>query len=68
LNELTQRMAGESTEPDNRVSGGPLVSREQYLYDLDELGYEDGRVEPYGLMKPEEIDIWTAAINDTDSH
>jgi hypothetical protein len=68
ITELMARMAAEQTEPDNRVCGGPLVSREQYLYDLDALGYEDARVEPYGLMKREEIEIWTAAIDDKDAH
>jgi hypothetical protein len=41
-----------------------LLSREQYLVDVERFGYRDARVEPLGRMTPEELDVWTAAINE----
>lgn len=40
---------------------GTLVSREQYLIDL-ERGYQDARLGPKGNLTKEEADQWTAAI------
>ena len=42
---------------------GTLLSREQFLYDLNALGYEDARLEPRGNMSRHETEIWTEAIN-----
>jgi hypothetical protein len=36
------------------------------LHDLERLHYRDGRETPRGPMTPEEIAIWTAAINKRD--
>lgn len=47
-----------------RVCQGPLVSREQYLADIMEWGYEDARLLPRGRMTREDIAHWTAAIED----
>jgi len=44
------------------VCKGTLLSREQYLVDL-ERGYRDARLPPVGTMSPEQIAAWTAAIN-----
>jgi hypothetical protein len=63
-NELTRRFAAESSESSNVVCNGTLLSREQYLYDLEHLGYSDARIEPIGRMTREETGIWTAAIGD----
>lgn len=55
-----------STEPGDLaddVCNGTLLSREQYAYDLDVLGYDDGRVEPRGQLTPHEVNIWAAAID-----
>jgi hypothetical protein len=41
---------------------GTLLSREQYLFDIDQLGYTDARLRPHGDMTPEEAEIWTRAI------
>jgi hypothetical protein len=65
VDELVARFAADRLEPNNRVCGGTLLSREQYLDDLIRLGYGDARVEPYGLMTRQEAEIWTAAINAT---
>jgi hypothetical protein len=45
-----------------QVCGGTLLSREQYLPDVLQHGYEDGRVMPYGTMSAEEVAQWTEAI------
>ena len=62
IHELMCRLADEQKEPDNRVCFGTLLSREQYLHDLQQLGYLDARVEPHGGMTREEARIWTDAI------
>lgn len=41
---------------------GPILSRAQYLPDLDEWGYKDARLKPLGRMSAQEIAHWTAAI------
>ena len=62
LNELTARLAAQQTEPANPICLGTLLSREQYLFDIDQLGYTDARLRPHGEMTPEEVAIWTKAI------
>ena len=54
--ELNDRSAAD------KVCYGTLTSRAQYLIDIREWGFADARLEPYGGMKPEDIDQWTAAI------
>ncbi len=66
VNELSVRVADDRSEPDNRVCNGTLLSREQYLPDLAQYGYRDGRLEPLGRMTRAEASIWTAAIGDAD--
>jgi hypothetical protein len=46
-----------------RVCQGTLLSRAEYLIDIEQWGYEDARVLPRGPMTPEEIAQWTAAID-----
>lgn len=60
---LTERLAGLRQEPDNHVCRGTLLSREQFLFDLDQLGYIDARLPPHGTMTPEQAKIWTRAID-----
>jgi hypothetical protein len=47
---------------DDRLCGGTLLSREQYLADVEQRGYQDLRERPLGAMTPEQIQVWTAAI------
>lgn len=63
-NELRLRFDTDRVEPDNRVCHGTLLSREQYLVDLDRFGYSDARVEPRGRMTENEIEVWTNAISE----
>ena len=44
------------------VCDGTLLSRQQYLVDVDERGYADGRLAPRGAMTAVDIAHWTAAI------
>ncbi|HEY3303150.1 MAG TPA: hypothetical protein VGL70_06400 [Candidatus Binatia bacterium] len=48
------------TEP---VCQGTLLSREQYLIDIEQWGYKDPRLIPGGTMTPAETDLWTEAID-----
>jgi hypothetical protein len=50
-----------------RLCLGHLLSRSQYLPDLD-WGYRDGRLAPYGTMTPGEIEIWTRAADEPEPH
>jgi hypothetical protein len=61
---LLDRLRGELTENADvgRLCQGTILSRQQYLPDVLEWGYDDGRQTPRGNMSPEEIADWTAAI------
>jgi hypothetical protein len=62
--ELASRFLAEGPDPDNRMCNGTLLSREQYLTDLERFGYRDARAQPDGGMTEGEIEIWTSAIGD----
>lgn len=61
--ELLDRMERELIAPDpvKTVCQGTLLSRSQYLADIDLGGYADARIEPLGKMTPEQIALWTKA-------
>lgn len=48
--------------PDAHVCLGTLLSREQYLTDIEQWGYRDGRLAPTGRMSEEDTSRWTQAI------
>ncbi|HEX5760283.1 MAG TPA: hypothetical protein VF121_13935 [Thermoanaerobaculia bacterium] len=50
-----------------RVCRGTLLSREQYLPDVERWGYRDARLPPTGTMTPHEIELWTARIEEDGS-
>jgi hypothetical protein len=60
IRRLKQELGNRSGTP--AVCQGTLLSRAQYLVDLDGWGYEDGRLPPHGTMTPEQRQRWTAAI------
>jgi hypothetical protein len=64
LHELLRRQqqALGSTPPKARLCRGTLLSREQYLPDIEQWGYQDARLEPRGTMSAEEVAIWTDGI------
>lgn len=51
--------------PEHRVCFGPLLSREQYLVDIEQWDYRDARILPVGNMSASDTAIWTDAIPDT---
>ena len=62
---LTARLAAETRQPpeaDPHVCAGTLLSREQYLHDVEQLGYVDGRLTPASTMTPQDVAVWTDAI------
>jgi hypothetical protein len=66
LEELLRRLQKEmrSSPPAERVCQGALVSRAQYLVDIESWGYQDPRLAPQGNMTEEDVAHWTAAIKD----
>jgi len=65
IKDLIARVAAELDVPtrNSKVCQGTLLSREQYLVDVDEWGYEDARLAPRGTMTEEQIAEWTAGID-----
>ncbi len=55
---------GGRAAPATRVCQGTLLSRAQYLVDIEKWGYEDARLEPQIQMTPRDIAHWTKAIGD----
>ena len=63
IDELLDRAKNEpKADAGIRLCRGPLLSRAQYLVDVERWNYVDAREVPLGTMTPEEIDIWTKAI------
>ena len=46
-----------------KLCQGTLLSRGQYLVDVDHWGYEDARLVPRGTMTQEDVAWWTACIS-----
>ena len=66
MQNLLQRLHSEmsSGSPTDRVCQGTVLSRAQYLVDIQHWGYEDARLRPRGNMTAQEIAQWTAAIEE----
>jgi hypothetical protein len=65
MDKLVARLAAETRRPlakDPHVCAGTLLSREQYLHDVEQLGYVDGRLTSASTMTPEDVAGWTGAI------
>ena len=62
--DLMERLRQETLRepPPTLVCAGTLLSREQYLPDVEQQGYRDGRIEPFGTMTPRQVTEWTDAI------
>jgi hypothetical protein len=50
------RSAGE------QVCRGTLLSPTQYLIDVEQWGYHDARLPPFGTMTPEQVEHWTEGV------
>jgi hypothetical protein len=65
MEKLVSRLAAETRQPppaDPHLCAGTLLSREQYLHDVERLGYVDGRLTHASTMTPEDVDHWTGSI------
>ena len=64
MKELLNRLQSEisSPPPTDLLCQGTILSRAQYLIDIEHWGYQDGQLAPRGHMTSEEIALWTAAI------
>lgn len=65
MDRLIARLAAETRQPpadDPHVCAGTLLSREQYLHDVEQLGYVDGRLTAVSTMTPDDVATWTEAI------
>jgi hypothetical protein len=64
--ELVRRLQAEGapSRDEARLCRGTLLSRAQYLVDIEKWGYEDARLEPQIQMTSRDISHWTKAIGD----
>ncbi len=64
LEELMERLRQEQEQPlpGKRLCRGTLLSREQYLVDVQQWGYVDARLGPGGSMNAGQVALWTDAI------
>lgn len=63
IDELVDRLQREpAADKAIRLCRGTLLSREQYLDDIERWDYVDARLVPLGTMTPEETAVWTEAI------
>ena len=67
MSDLLQRAQEElSSAPAERICRGTLLSRAQYLPDVQNGSYRDARLEPASHMTAADIANWTAAIEASD--
>lgn len=67
MDQLLARLQKETADPprEGRVTRGPLISRAQYLIDIEQWGYADARIGPQGVMSADDVAKWTAAIDNS---
>jgi Uncharacterised nucleotidyltransferase len=60
LRGLTERLLGETAAapPGERLCQGTLLSRSQYLVDVECWGYQDARLVPRGALDPDQMVRW----------
>ena len=64
MDELTERLRSETgaAPPQTAECAGTLLSREQYLPDVAQHGYDDPRLSSQSTMTPADVAEWTTAI------
>jgi hypothetical protein len=65
MQDLLERLKADVAQPPvarPHVCAGTLLSREQYLHDVEQLGYVDGRLTPVSTMTEADVATWTEAI------
>jgi hypothetical protein len=60
---LLARLASEGAPrpEEKRLCRGTILSRSQYLLDIEERGFKDARLPPHGSMSEGDLAIWTEA-------
>jgi hypothetical protein len=58
------RNSQDGEDAGERLCRGTILSRSQYLVDVESWGYRDARLEPIGPMTEEEVAIWTRAADE----
>lgn len=68
IEQMGERLSAEArTAPTaERVCQGTILSRGQYLTDVEQWGYQDARVFPLGHMSADDTATWTAGIGRDD--
>jgi hypothetical protein len=66
MDDLLERLRQEihTPAPEHDICSGTLLSREQYLVDIQQWSYRDARLIPVGNMSEKDTAIWTEAIRD----
>jgi len=69
MRELIARLSAEvhASHPDERLCYGTMLSRAQYLHDVNAWAYRDARLAPTGAMTPDDVARWTAGIDEPES-
>jgi len=68
MDELLARVACDhATEAPAGLCRGTLLSRSQYLVDVEEWGQQDARRRPHGALSDEEIAHWTRAAHEEEA-
>jgi hypothetical protein len=64
MNDLLGRLGTDLNDrsSDEKVCYGTLTSRAQYLVDINEWGFKDARLAPYGTLDEAAVGAWTEAI------
>jgi hypothetical protein len=65
MSRLTARLGDEIRNPPTSIEHiclGTFLSREQYLYDIEHLGYQDARLTRSSSMTKRDVAAWTKAI------
>jgi hypothetical protein len=56
-----QAAAMQDPSPVEQVCNGTVLSRTQYVVDVEQWGYHDARIRPLGQMTADEAAVWTEA-------
>lgn len=59
-----QRECDSAEEPEGSLCQGTLLSPTEYQTDVEERGYRDPRLSPYGKLTPDQIDQWTEGVRE----
>lgn len=66
MDRLVKRLKETEGPKDEEICRGTLLSRAQYLPDVERWGYRDARVDERIKMTPQEVLAWTTAIDHVD--